>query len=117
MCVPRLLGRVDRSRSEPWQLAFLSQLSVRLEDFDHRPTGLRHRNPRAHPYPRAEWSASSQPLVKGIANHRPEAIHIATPRAGSNGVLARPMPIQLLGCLCPFADRCLIGYASRAWSR
>ena len=76
MCVPRLLGRVDRSRSQPWQLAFLPQLSVRLEDFNHRQTGLRHRNPRADPYPRAEWSASSQPLLKGIANQGPSASHL-----------------------------------------
>lgn len=54
MCVPGLLGRFDGPRPKPWRLAFLPQLSVRLEDFDHRQTGLRHRNPRADPYPCAE---------------------------------------------------------------
>ena len=70
MCVPGLLGRFDGPRPEPWQLAFLPQLSLRLEDFDHRQTGLCHCNPRADPYPSAEWSASGQALLEGSL-HRP----------------------------------------------
>jgi hypothetical protein len=66
MCVPGLLGRFDGPRPEPWQLAFLPQLSVRLEDFDHRQTGLRHRNPRADPYPCAEWSASARTHISKV---------------------------------------------------
>lgn len=63
MCVPRLLGRVDRFRAESWRVAFLSDLSLRLEDIDHRPTGLRHGNPLTDPYSRADRSASDRSLV------------------------------------------------------
>src|SRR6266851_8941610 len=63
MCVPRLLGRVDRFRAESRRVAFLSDLSLRLEDIDYRPTGLRHGNPLTDPYSRADRSASDRRLV------------------------------------------------------
>lgn len=44
-------------------MAFLSDLSLRLEDIDYRPTGLRHGNPLTDPYSRADRSASDRRLV------------------------------------------------------
>ena len=63
MCVHRLLGRVDRFRAESRRVAFLSDLSLRLENIDYRPTGLRHGNPRTDPYSRADRSAPDRRLV------------------------------------------------------
>jgi hypothetical protein len=66
MCMCRLLGGVDRPGAESRRLAFLSNLSLRLEDIDHRRTGLRHCNPLAHPHSRAEWSESDRPHLAQV---------------------------------------------------
>ena len=47
-------------------MAFLLNLSMRLEDFDYRRTGLCHGNPLAHPHPRAESSESDRPRLDQV---------------------------------------------------
>jgi hypothetical protein len=48
----------------------LPQLSLRLEDIDHRRTGVRHRNPRTGPCSRAEQPGSCETLLDRVKGRR-----------------------------------------------
>jgi len=63
MCLPGLLRGTDRPPPQSGRMEFLPRLSLRLEDIDHRRTGIRHRNPCASPHTRVERSAGGQALM------------------------------------------------------